>query len=720
MAKFTGLRRKSDGSGLTTLGGHGQRVRDVKTGMKTIVQPEDMPAFIAQQQMQGQQIQQTQDDLGQAWNQSAQIQQALLKQKAAEAEAKRAEQLKRYELDASIRDRDVKNRLSYNSQRIQEDAGLRQSDIQRSGLQDAMTRFSEEMGLRAKTQDQSNQNSRYGLYLQQKAQDNSMYNAEAGRDLTREQMEQSAVQFAEKMGLDYHTLDMRQQEFLLQLSQQDSQFGTTNERAYAQMDQSQGQFDATLDQRASQHLAGMELDWKRFESDAVYRKNSLDQARSLAQQEIDQRGTQNTATNDWRNRSLDASTASDSRQQDRREMESDMDMSQIANSRRMEIQRVLSMGQNLNPEGQKKLSEFKNKIMAMMKSANNLRPNQQAEMYQGILNQIEEVYWEGFQLEPRTPQNEVDSRTVHTPAGPGLFNPQTGQVDVYPTETDVPKPADPLEPITPQTISKMLTDDPKAQQGLIATVQEGLQGEKQARWDAWNDIKNNSLEGNAGPEPSRVVTPEELQSGIRASIEKQAAMQDSIRRGGLTPEQRQSLIAPQAKVGGSNLSMGRHDSFGSPPPMSIEADQIMQTPEAQNWQPGSSGTAYVWEPAASGKVTKQDPHGFIGQAADFTSDPKAAFASGRQKALKSNKPHVSTATKEHMGKWQEHGGQIIPNSALADLTEETLAGLPQLWVDEGGTFHFKVEFVKEIKESERAPSQAWPNYPTNENRAVAY
>lgn len=258
------------------------RVRDNVSGGTRLVSDEEMPAFMADQQAGMQRYQQAQQGLMDAWGQGASIQQALLKQKAAQEAAARDEQLKRDQMAMDARDRNVKNRLSANQQRIQEENYLRGDALQRAGMQDAMTRFAQDMGFKERAQEQNVANAQEQLRLQRQAQDNAMFNAEAGRQLTREQMEQSATQFADRMGLDYQKLDLDQQQFLLNLAQQSSQFDTTNQRAYDQMRQDQGQFDASLDQRAGQFLAGMDLDWARFNQDARYRADALSQARDLA------------------------------------------------------------------------------------------------------------------------------------------------------------------------------------------------------------------------------------------------------------------------------------------------------------------------------------------------------------------------------------------------------------------------------------------------------
>lgn len=684
-----------------------KRVRDNRTGATRLVQQDDMPAFMAEQQLQAQQQQAQQQGLAQAWQQSAQIQQNLLKQKAAEEAAKRAEQLKRDELDAASRDRDIKNRLSYNSQRIQEQAGIRRDNLQRASLQDAMTRFADEMGFKQRSQDQNFSNAQQQLRLQQRAQDNSMFNAEAGRELTREQMQQSASQFDDRMGFDFQKLDLDQQQFLLNLAQNNSQFDATNRRAYDQMDMQQGQFDATMQQRTAEALAKMDLDWARFDSDGAYRQESLAQAAELAMIQNQEQGRQFDLGLAEQVRGREQQEQYNNRRMDLAESEFGLSAGEVANKRRVQVQQALNMAQNLNPEGMKKLQEYKNKVGGMLKAAGRLRPQQQAEMYGQILNQLDSEYWDAYQQPMFTPQNDVDARSVNTPAGPGLYDAETGRVDVFKMgdSTQALGPVD--QPVTVQQVATELYSNPEAYEAYESQVITNLNEAYQEQQKLWQDAENKRVLPNDPPNPYPKPVPPTaadynaaMQQGIRAMVDRRNSV-----RGLAVP------VAPQSQIGGPSLSLGRipQDQQTSP-----EVQQIMQSPEAQNWAPKGQQSKPAKQQQTLGakaptRATKKISSRALANPAISgqlqalgIADAGVQFAGGMKKAKKDKKLlHIDQAGPAELAFFEKQGGQVIPNAALETVTDEIVSQLPLFWIDEEGIFHHRSEAMEKLEKQNR-------------------
>lgn len=690
-----------------------KRVRDNRTGATRLIHDGDMPAFLAQQQLQAQQQQAQQQGLAQAWQQSAQIQQNLLKQKAAEEAAKRAEQLKRDELDAAIRDRDIKNRLSYNNQRIQEQAGLRRDNLQRASLQDAMTRFAGEMGFKQRSQDQNFSNAQQQLRLQQQAQDNSMFNAEAGRELTREQMQQSATQFADRMGLDYQKLDLDQQQFLLNLAQQNSQFDATNRRAYDQMDMQQSQFDATMQQRTAEALAKMDLDWARFDSDGAYRQESLAQAAELAMIQNQERGRQFDLGLAEQVRAREQQEQYNNRRMELAESEFGLSAGEVADKRRKQVQQALNMAQNLNPEGMKKLQEYKNKVGGMLKAAGKLRPQQQAEMYGQILNQLDSEYWDAYQQPMFTPQNDVDARSVNTPAGPGLYDTQTGRVDVFKMGDSAATvgPVDPTQPVTYQQVATELYSDREAYEAYESQVITSLNESYNEQMKLWQEAENKKvLPTDKNPyqkpvPPTNADYSAAMEQGIRAMVDRR----NSVRRLAVP-------VAPQAQIGGPSLSLGRTPQNQQTSP---EVQQIMQSPEAQNWAPKGQRSKPAKKPInpprqqqtlgakKQPKITpfKMDKDVYKVMDDLGISDSRKQVAAGRQRAIEENKPHVSNAKKQHLDLWKKQGARVIPNQVFENLNEDMVNSVPLLWLDEQGIFQTKVDLVKRLRAQQSSEAE---------------
>lgn len=712
-------------------GEFGTRVRDEATGATKIVFDDEMPAFLAANQQQIQKREATKQGLAQAWQQSAQIQQNLLKQKAAEEAAKRAEQLKRDELDASVRDRDIKNRLSYNSQQIQERAGLRRDNLQRASLQDAMTRFAGEMGFKQRAQDQNFSNAQQQLRLQQRAQDNSMFNAEAGRELTREQMQQSATQFADRMGLDYQKLDLDQQQFLLNLAQQNSQFDATNRRAYDQMDMQQGQFDATMQQRTAEALAKMDLDWARFDSDGAYRQESLAQAAELAMIQNQERGRQFDLGLAEQVRGREQQDQYNNRRMDLAESEFGLSAGEVADKRRVQVQQALNMAQNLNPEGMKKLQEYKNKVGGMLKAAGNLRPQQQAEMYGQILNQLDSEYWDAYQQPMFTPQNDVDARSVDTPAGPGLYDAETGRVDVFNMGDSAATvgPVDLTQPVTKQQISSELMKNPEKYDAYESQVITGLQESYDEQMTLWQDAESKRVLPTDPANPYKKPVPPTnddvkaaMEQGIISMVERRNTVRGLTQpqipqNAGTLMGQRMDDPAVQAQMRDLQIK-----AFGTTPQdqqTSPEVQQIMQSPEAQDWAPKGQQSKPAKKPInpprqqqtlgarKQPKITsfKMDKDVYKVMDDLGISDSRKQVAAGRQRAIEENKPHVSNAKKQHLDLWKKQGARVIPNQVFENLNEDMVNSVPLLWLDEQGIFQTKVDLVKRLRAQQSSEAE---------------
>jgi len=707
--------------------GFGQRVRDERTGATKIVSAEEMPAFLAANQQTLDKRDKTEQGLVDAWQQSAQIQQNLLKQKAAEEAQKRAEQLKRSELDASINDRDVKNRLAYNSQRIQEQSNLRRDNLQRGSMQDAMTRFAQEMDLKNRGQAQSYQNSRDQLRLQKRSQDNSMFNAEAGRELSREQMEQSAAQFADKMGLDYQRLSLDQQQFLMNQAQQNEQFNATNARAYDQMGQQQGQFDATMQQRTAEQLGRMDLDWARFDADGDYRQQSLAQAAELAMIRNDESSRQFDATMGERVQSRLQGADEFNRVQSLRENESNMSMSEVAASRQRKIQELLSIGGNANltPAGKKTIQKYRNMLGGMLKHGAQLRPQARAEMLQNILDKLQNEYLEGEQQPLVTSQALSESNVVRHPELGiyGDFDPNTGRTNWMSSggkEAGAAAASDPfgnfMQVDPAQQVVTEMAEDPKLWRDALQQAEKELIA-----------LAPIGEDGNVTP-PSRSQVIERARQGIDEEIEMRREMQ---RR--LTPpdtrgtEMGRRMADPAVRQRFKELEA---QAFGNKPaemPATPEqvfnelggeatmAGQAAMSPEAQAWQPPQQRqqTAPDVQAGINQETSRQIEEPLVGMVQQLMGEDFDAAGSIQQHLQEMKETpdktrlHVLEAPDKVIDVWKNNGAQVIPNIRFerGEIDDGTFAQLPPLWVDEKGEIKLKQNMLDYLKSKQRG--QQW-------------